>query len=217
MKAYTVLMLLIIITTCQKINTSTEMVITPATTASNTTISEEYRDNENIIQEFVLDEVIFIDTAAYTTTGVTLAIPKIGIETTLDVASVVATETGLEFTKPDEVPIWIPKWSKNIGQPGVSLIYGHRQWGIEPKVFSKLDKLELNDIIIVTSNTASYVFNVIDSIIIEPDQLWEIIHGKDVSAVENKQSQLALVTCTPWGKDTQRLIIFAKLQEVINE
>jgi LPXTG-site transpeptidase (sortase) family protein len=144
---------------------------------------------------------------------VVLQIPKLGIETAIEIAEIVETDKGLGFTEPGDNPIWIPDWSRNIGQYGTALIYGHRQWGPLAKVFTDLDDLEPGDTVIVRTTNETFIFDVVETIVIDPDQLWSVIEMWDTEAIKAHESQLALLTCTPWGTALQRLIVFAVLQE----
>jgi len=144
-----------------------------------------------------------------------LEISKIQINTPIEMAKVINTTNGLSFDKPQENPKWIPDWSSEIGAPGVALIYGHRQWGPIPKVFTNLDDLEYGDEAIVKSIHNKITFEVREITIVDPDEVWATFLEHNKKAKENDKSLLMLITCTPWGTDWQRLIIL--LEEVNSE
>lgn len=129
---------------------------------------------------------------------VELEISRIGVLTQLEIG--VWEEP--PFTR--DTPKWIPERSE-IGLPGVALIYGERQWGPIPKVFTDLDELEAGDPIIVRSPQEELIFTVYETVVVDPDQVWTTIDQFQ----ERGEAQLALVTCTPWGTAKQRLIVFA--------
>lgn len=143
-----------------------------------------------------------------------LEVPKIEINARVEMADTIEGDDGLSFSKPEENPLWVPDWSRDIGLEGVALIYGHRQWGPLPKVFTDLDDLEPGDEVVVTTAEERFVFEVVESIVIDPEDLWKTISEYDAQAQEQADAQLALLTCTPWGTDWQRLVVFATLVRV---
>lgn len=150
------------------------------------------------------------------TGGVVLEIPKIGVRATIEVAEDVVGSTGPTFTRPEDNPLWVPNWGAEIGNVGVALIYGHRQWGPVPKVFTALDELEPGDLIFVRYQEEVIEFEVYEVIVVEPGQFWPVFFNHDDAALQEGRAQIALLTCTPWGTDRQRLIVFAG-QEVTEE
>ena len=146
-----------------------------------------------------------------------LEIPKIQVHTLIEKANVVYASTNLSFDQPQDNPKWVPGWSSNIGLPGTALIYGHRQWGPVPKVFTNLDSLETDDKVIVTSTQRLFVYKVVETMIVNPEEVWPIVIEHDEQSKKDGKSQLILLTCTPWGTDWQRLIVFLALEEASNE
>ncbi len=143
-----------------------------------------------------------------------LIITKLNIEVPIKVAEVIETEEGYSLTDSHDYPQWIPGWSRNIGEKGISVIYGHRQWGIEHRIFSELDKLEPGDEILIIKEDLKFTFIVSESIVItDPNMVWEEINKKEVEVTKKDQSQIALLTCTPWGTNWNRLIVFAIIEE----
>ena len=142
---------------------------------------------------------------------VVLRISKIGVQSPLERAEELMGSSGPAFTKPDTNPLWVPGWGAEIGREGVALIYGHRQWGPVPKVFTALDRMGNGDIISVTGGGETLTFAVTDVVVVYPDEFWETFFRYDDQALQEERVQIALVTCTPWGTDRQRLIVFAEI------
>lgn len=154
-------------------------------------------------------------TAGDISTGqVRLNIPAIQVNSAINLASVVDTQIGLTFTKPENNPLWIPDWSTEIGLPGVSIIYGHRQWGSSPKVFTDLDNLLVGDQASIDTPQYQFFYSVTEILIINPDDLWPVAISHDLVAKSDNRNSLMLITCTPWGTNLQRLIIFLRLEAV---
>jgi len=143
-----------------------------------------------------------------------LEIPAINLFSRLDLAIEIDSANGPTFTEPAENPLLIPNWSADIGLPGVSIIYGHRQWGPSPKVFTDLDNLIVGDQANITSPGYRFTYKVIETLIINPADLWTVAGNHDLVAKSNNRNYLMLITCTPWGTNLQRLIIFLQLEAV---
>jgi len=133
---------------------------------------------------------------------VVLEIPRIAVAVKLEVSE------GEEPPFVRDTPKWVPELSET-GLPGISLIYGERQWGPIPKIFTDLDELGDGDLVIIRSPQEELTFLVYETIVIDPDQVWTVID----QFRETGGSQIALVTCTPWGTAKQRLIVFAALSQ----
>lgn len=154
-------------------------------------------------------------TAGDISTGqVRLNIPAIQVNSVINLASVVDTQMGLTFTEPENNPLWIPNWSTEIGLPGVSIIYGHRQWGSTPKVFTDLDNLLVGDQASIDTLQYQFIYSVTEILIINPNDLWPVAISHDLVAKSDNRNSLMLITCTPWGTNLQRLIIFLRLEAV---
>ena len=143
-----------------------------------------------------------------------LEIPAINLFSRLDLAIEIDSANGPTFTEPAENPLLIPNWSADIGLPGVSIIYGHRQWGPIPKVFTDLDNLTVGDLADITSPGYRFTYKVIETLIINPADLWTVAGNHDLVAKSNNRNDLMLITCTPWGTNLQRLIIFLSLEGI---
>jgi len=142
---------------------------------------------------------------------VALEIPAIEVSTYLRMAEEAMGPNGPYFTRPGEHPLWIPEWGAEIGNVGVALIYGHRQWGPVPKVFTALDRLEAGDLILVSGEGKTLTFAVSETVVVEPADFWPTFFRHDDAALQEGRIQIALLTCTPWGTDRQRMVVFAEL------
>ncbi len=145
---------------------------------------------------------------------VSILIPKINLVSVLGVAETISSDGLLTLTEPENIPLWIEGWSVNIGDSGLSIIYGHRQQGINPLIFTDLDKIELKDTAEIHSQNKIYVYSVETIQVINPHQFWSIADQYDKEAKRQKNNKIMLVTCTPWGSNEQRLLIILKLEEV---
>lgn len=92
--------------------------------------------------------------------------------------------------------------SANPGQPGNLVLTGHND--VYGEVFRYLEKLQLGDLILIYTAQRQYVYVVTGSQIVEPTQV-EVMKP-------TTEPTLTLITCHPYLKDTQRYIVFAKLQ-----
>lgn len=143
-----------------------------------------------------------------------LEIPALKINAQIDLATIVETNAGPEFIEPKENPLWIPNWSVNIGSPGLSMIYGHRQWGPVPKVFTDLNLLNIGDRAIISSPNHKLSYTVTNTEVINPQDLWSTAEKYNTQAITENNNQLMLITCTPWGTSLQRLIIILNLEAI---
>ncbi|MEY2627025.1 MAG: hypothetical protein RJB08_784 [Actinomycetota bacterium] len=92
------------------------------------------------------------------------------------------------------------------GQPGNSAIAGHRTTYGAP--FADLDKVDVGDSAVVTTLTGKFVFEVIDTKIIKPNQT-EVLQP-----LKNK-TLLTLITCNPRYSTSQRLVVIAELRKTL--
>ena len=92
-----------------------------------------------------------------------------------------------------------------------SLLMGHSGLPTS-KIFTNLEKLKVEDYFIITVLGRKIYYKIYDIEVIEPDVLIEempIIEGRDL---------VTLVTCTPYGVNSHRLIIHAeRCEEIIPE
>ncbi len=145
---------------------------------------------------------------------VSIVIPKINLYSILGVAETISNDGQLTLTEPEDIPLWIEGWSVDIGDSGLSIIYGHRQQGINPLVFTDLDKLNLEESVEIRNTTKIYEYSVETIQVINPNQFWSKADQYDREAKRQKTNKVMLVTCTPWGSNAQRLLIILKLEAI---
>ena len=141
---------------------------------------------------------------------VILEIPSLSIDTKLQIACH-NEENVYDFSGLEETPVLVctdaSESLSNVGVPGVSIILGHRQWGVVPKIFAHLDKLKEGEIASVVTNEKSIDFQVVETIIIPPEELWDTVGLYHTEGVNNEKAFLILITCTPYGTDKERLLV----------
>ena len=141
---------------------------------------------------------------------VILKIPSLSIDTKLQIACH-NEENVYDFSGLEETPVLVctdaSESLSNVGVPGVSIILGHRQWGVVPKIFAHLDKLKEGEIASVVTNEKSLDFKVVETIIISPEELWNTVGLYHTEGVNNEKAFLILITCTPYGTDKERLLV----------
>lgn len=99
------------------------------------------------------------------------------------------------------------------GNPGNTVIFGHSTllWFYNPRdyktIFSKLPELTHNDEIIITVDSVTYRFRVIDLRVISPEDFSPLIQ-------DNDSSYITLITCVPPGTYFKRLAVKAKLENI---
>ena len=143
--------------------------------------------------------------------GLPLSIPSLGIDSNMEI--VCEEENGVyDFSILHESPVWVcpdtSSYLSNIGEFGASIILGHRQWGVTPKIFAKLNKLKVNEYVLVGDEELS--FEVIQIMEIEPEELWPTIAKYHTNGILQEESYLILITCTPYGTDWQRLLVITR-------
>ena len=141
---------------------------------------------------------------------VILEIPSLSIDTKLQIACH-NEENVYDFSGLEETPVLVctdaSESLSNVGVPGVSIILGHRQWGVVPKIFAHLDELKEGEIASVVTNEKSIDFQVVETIIIPPEELWNTVGLYHTEGINNEKAFLILVTCTPYGTDEKRLLV----------
>jgi len=141
---------------------------------------------------------------------VILEIPSLSIDTKLQIACH-NEENVYDFSGLEETPVLVctdaSESLSNVGVPGVSIILGHRQWGVVPKIFAHLDELKEGEIASVVTNEKSIDFQVVETIIIPPEELWNTVGLYHTEGVNNEKAFLILITCTPYGTDKERLLV----------
>jgi sortase A len=85
-----------------------------------------------------------------------------------------------------------------IGQPGNYVLLGHRNY-VYGHFFRNIDKLEVGDQINIKKNTDTYTYLVTESFVVAPEEVWVL--------EQTEESTITLITCTPIGTYTDRLIV----------
>lgn len=91
----------------------------------------------------------------------------------------------------------------NPGDVGNVVLAGHRD--INSALFRDLDRLQPGDDVFVSNATGEYRYTVEESLVVSPDYV-QVMDPTD-------DKRVTLITCTPLGLATQRLIVIAKLDE----
>ncbi len=92
-------------------------------------------------------------------------------------------------------------WTPVPGQPGNSVISGHRTTFGAP--FHDLDQLAPGDWIRVETLAGTHIYEVYDTVIVPPDGVWVTQQWGG--------AWLTLTTCHPKGSAAERLVVFAEL------
>lgn len=71
--------------------------------------------------------------------------------------------------------------------------------------FKKLDELEIGDEVIVKKDKNTYTYVVTNSFVVSPEDTWVLSQTSD--------AQITMITCTPIGTYTHRLVVKGVLIE----
>ena len=88
------------------------------------------------------------------------------------------------------------------GKNSHCILTGHRGMP-SAKLFKRLDELKKKDRIYIHVCKKTLVYEVVDSFVVEPEDILDM-------GIEEGQDLLSLVTCTPYGINTKRLVVQAK-------
>lgn len=103
---------------------------------------------------------------------------------------------------------WYPN-SVPLEEDGNSVVLGHRMWDFG-RHFNRLDEVDVGDAIEVFKDGKRYIYRMTDSIVLEPDAMFQYFEPGDENA-------LTLVTCTPKRSFEDRLLVFAELESVVDD
>lgn len=90
-----------------------------------------------------------------------------------------------------------------VGMPGNYVLLGHRNY-VYGHFFKNLDKLEVGDEVIITKGTETYTYIIYESFVVSPEEVWVLDQTEDTI--------VTMITCTPIGTYTDRLIVRGALQ-----
>ena len=92
--------------------------------------------------------------------------------------------------------------SPNPGQAGNMVLAAHND--VYGEIFRYLDQLQAGDQIFIFTQQRQYVYTITGTQIVEPTQVEVMASTSD--------STTTLISCYPYLKDTERIVVFAKLQ-----
>lgn len=88
------------------------------------------------------------------------------------------------------------------GKNSHCILTGHR--GLpNAKLFTRLDELKKKDRIYIHICKKTLTYEVVDCFVVEPEEILNM-------GIEKNRDLLSLVTCTPYGINTKRLVVQAK-------
>lgn len=97
------------------------------------------------------------------------------------------------------------------GQVGNFAVAGHRATNGEP--FAYLDRLRPGDAVVAETRDAWFTYVVDSTRIVRPSDTWVIDPVPGKPGAEPTERLLTLTTCNPRWSSTERLIVFAHLEE----
>ena len=97
------------------------------------------------------------------------------------------------------------------GSRGNLPIVGHRTSHGKP--FEDLDRLRVGDEVIVETASAFLKYHVFDSTVVDDEETW-VLSDSPVPSLSDQQ-MLTLITCTPKGSTSHRIVVFASLRETV--
>jgi sortase A len=90
------------------------------------------------------------------------------------------------------------------GENGNSVLLGHRNY-LYGHFFRKLDELETGDKVVIKKDENIYTYVIYESFVVKPEDTWVLDQTSD--------SIITMITCTPIGTYTDRLIVRGALLE----
>lgn len=90
------------------------------------------------------------------------------------------------------------------GEDGNSVLLGHRNY-VYGHFFRKLDKLEAGDRVVIKKDENIYTYVIYESFVVKPEDTWVLDKTSD--------SIITMITCTPIGTYTDRLVVRGELLE----
>lgn len=213
--AFRVLVLVLLLTSC--LNNYGRVEEGNRTLTKEEFVEEEIQKTPTNVQTVQPVNQPIITQSSFAEGKVLLEIEKINVKVALILVMEDKDRKGLnapwgDFSRNMEGPMWLPM--RSIGENGVTLIIGHRQWGPEPKVFASLDKVQEGDSVNVINEEYTFGYIVEKQVVINPQELLGKLVQIDKECVQKSKSCLVLETCTPYGTDRQRLLIITYLAKV---
>lgn len=84
------------------------------------------------------------------------------------------------------------------GETGNSVLLGHRNY-LYGHFFRKLDELEAGDSVVIKKDENTYTYVIYESFVVKPEDTWVLDETLD--------SIITMITCTPIGTYTDRLVV----------
>ncbi len=97
------------------------------------------------------------------------------------------------------------------GRVGNFSVAGHRATHGEP--FAHLDRMRKGDAIVVETKDSWFTYRVDKTQIVQPSDVWVIAPVPGETGTKPTERLLTLTTCNPRWASTQRLIVFAHLED----
>ena len=94
-------------------------------------------------------------------------------------------------------------YSVPFGSPGTTLAYGHND--VDGSIFRYLARLKVGDAIGVAVGRRRLTYIVRSVSIVSPTDVRLLTRPR-------LRPTLALISCTPWGVDTQRVVVIAQIE-----
>jgi len=90
------------------------------------------------------------------------------------------------------------------GETGNSVLLGHRNY-LYGHFFRKLDELEAGDSVVIKKDENIYTYVIYESFVVKPEDTWVLDETSDAI--------ITMITCTPIGTYTDRLVVRGTLLE----
>jgi sortase A len=146
-----------------------------------------------------------------------LVIAKIGLDIpVLPVGVKIAERNGRTTAMWDDVPNagGFHETSALPGQPGNTVINGHRD--IQGSVFRHLDQMEVGDEIVLYVGDVAYPYQASETLVVPETFASAKQRAENLRLIGTMpEERLTLVTCTPVGLATHRLLVIAKPVEQV--
>lgn len=84
------------------------------------------------------------------------------------------------------------------GEKGNCVLLGHRNY-VYGHFFRRLNELEVGDEVIIKKDTNTFTYVVTESFVVSPEEVWVLD--------ETENAEITMITCTPLGIYTDRLIV----------
>lgn len=167
-------------------------------------LSEAYEYNEQLFRTKVFQEEVYFEQLNLFQNGImgSIEIPKINVKLPIYHGTEESILTnGIGHLKESSLPIG--------GANSHGILTGHR--GLpEAQLFTRLDELKEGDWFYITVCGEKLSFQVCQIQVIKPEKV-------EVLDIEPGKEKVSLVTCTPYGINTHRLVVTGELDKMSRE